>query len=91
MTIDPIFRPRLFLSRTAHHVSLARESGDRIHAPERVCDPVRPWLNGGLHEIGRLQDGRERVATGTVTLLAEAGGSDQLEVIDFSPDVIGSS
>ena len=36
--------------------------------------------SGGVNQL-RVLD----VATGTVTLLAEAGGSDQLEVIDFSP------
>jgi Tol biopolymer transport system component len=36
---------------------------------------------GGVNEL-RVLD----VATGTVTLLAEAGGSEQLEVIDFSPE-----
>jgi Tol biopolymer transport system component len=36
---------------------------------------------GGVNEL-RVLD----VVTGTVTLLAEAGGSDQPEVIDFSPE-----
>jgi DNA-binding SARP family transcriptional activator/Tol biopolymer transport system component len=37
--------------------------------------------SGGVNHL-RVLD----AATGTVTLLAEAGGSDQLEVIDFSPE-----
>ena len=40
------------------------------------------WKRGSGGAKLRVLD----VATGTVTLLAEAGGSDQLEVIDFSPE-----
>jgi DNA-binding SARP family transcriptional activator len=50
-------------------------SGDRI--------AFTSWRESGrgVHQL-RLLD----VATGTVTLLAEADGSDMLEVIDFSPE-----
>ena len=47
---------------------------------DRIAFTTRKRGSGGVQL--RVLD----VATGTVTLLAEAGGSDQLEVIDFSPE-----
>jgi Tol biopolymer transport system component len=47
---------------------------------ERIAFTTQKRGSGGVNEL-RVLD----VATGTVTLLAEAGGSDQHEVIDVSP------
>ena len=47
---------------------------------DRIAFTTWKRETGGVNEL-RVLD----VATGTVTLLAEAGGSDQLEAIDFSP------
>jgi len=48
---------------------------------DRIAFTTWKLGSGGVNQV-RVLD----VATGTVTLLAEAGGSDQLGVIDFSPE-----
>ena len=47
---------------------------------DRIAFTTSKRGTGGVNELRVLE-----VATGTVTLLAEAGGSDQLEAIDLSP------
>lgn len=65
--------PQVVLDNWAWNPVWSR-TGDRI--------AFMTWKRGSGGAKLRVLD----VATGTVTLLAEAGGSDQLEVIDFSPE-----
>jgi Tol biopolymer transport system component len=56
---------------------------NRVWSPTGDRIAFTTWKRGsGAVDQLRVLD----VATGTVTLLAEADGSDDLEVIDFSPE-----
>ena len=81
-----------YATRRSLVVAEADGSNPQVVFDDRVGDPV--WSPTGDRIAFTSMSGRWRpnelrvleVATGTVTLLADADGSDSLEVIDFSPE-----